>query len=228
MDRIKSFVLRSGRMSKAQFRSYEKLSGSFLIEYHETPVDFASYFGNDHPLIIEIGFGMGWATAEIAGTNPGNNYLGIEVFKSGIGRLLWEIETRKLLNIRIIEHDAAEALETMVKEECAAAFHIFFPDPWPKKRHQKRRLMQRPFTDLLASRLQQGGYIYMVTDWEDYGVRALEALSATPGLKNSYEGFAPKQEWRPQTKFERKGLDKNHQVREIHFRKDGAYGNKQG
>jgi len=219
MDRIKSFVLRSGRMSRAQSRSYRELSGAFLVDYG--PVDFASIFGNDHPLIVEIGFGMGIATAELAAANPGNNYLGIEVFRNGIGRLLWEIEKRSLSNIRIVEHDAVEVVETMLAEKSVAGFHIFFPDPWPKKRHHKRRLIQRPFTGELASRLQTGGYLYMVTDWGDYGEWALRELSATVGLYNPHGGFAPKQEWRPETKFERKGLDKKHQVREMYFVKEG-------
>jgi tRNA (guanine-N7-)-methyltransferase len=207
-------------MSRAQARSYRELSAPFLIPPRPSPADFVSLFGNLNPLTVEIGFGMGTATAEIAAANPGNNYLGIEVFKGGIGRLLWEIKERSLSNVRIIEGDAAEVLETMLPEESAAAFHIFFPDPWPKKRHHKRRLIQRPFTDLLASRLQRKGYIYMVTDWEDYGQWALREFSAA-GLKNPYGGFAPRQEWRPLTKFERKGLDKNHRVREIYYLKDG-------
>jgi tRNA (guanine-N7-)-methyltransferase len=223
---IKSFVLRSGRISRAQSRSYENLAGSYLIPYSGIPAAFGACFGNDHPVTVEIGFGMGIATAEIAARNPQNNYLGIEVFKGGIGRLLWEIENRGLGNIRIIEHDAVEVLETMVQPETAAAFHVFFPDPWPKKRHHKRRLIQKPFTDLLASRLKSGGYIYMVTDWEDYAEGALRELEAVPGLKNSHKGFAPKQDWRPQTKFERKGLDKNHRVREIYFHKEGTDGDR--
>jgi tRNA (guanine-N7-)-methyltransferase len=170
-------------------------------------------------VIVEIGFGMGMATALIAGQNRDLNYLGIEVHRPGIGKLLWEIEKRELKNIRIIEGDAADVLEERVKERSVKAFHVFFPDPWPKKRHQKRRLMTRPFTDLLASRLVPRGYIYMVTDWADYGGWALRELSATPGLANSYEAFAPHQDWRPETKFESKGLMENHEIRELFFLK---------
>jgi tRNA (guanine-N7-)-methyltransferase len=216
MEHIKSFVLRSGRMSRAQTRAYEE-GGAFRIPYTGALTDFAAVFGNNKPLTVEIGFGMGSATAEIAGTNPGKNYLGIEVFKAGIGRLIWEIENRALDNIRIIEHDAVEVLETMLPPGAAAAFHIFFPDPWPKKRHRKRRLIRRPFTDLLASRLCPGGYVYMVTDWEDYGNSALEELTATPGLFNPPGGFASGQTWRPRTKFEKKGLDEGRPVRELYF-----------
>ncbi|GHU81909.1 tRNA (guanine-N(7)-)-methyltransferase [Spirochaetia bacterium] len=222
---IKSYVLRSGRMSRAQLRSYEQSGPVYLIpfakdapgENGEAWLDFPAVFGNHNPVIIEIGFGMGTATARIARANPEKNYLGIEVFKPGIGRLLWEIEKERIPTIRIIEHDAVEVLEYMIAPRSAAAFHIFFPDPWPKKRHHKRRLVTRPFTELLASRLKPGGYIYMVTDWADYGDWALGELSATGGLRNPYSGFAPAQAWRPETKFERKGLDKHHEVRELYF-----------
>ncbi|MDR2110764.1 MAG: tRNA (guanosine(46)-N7)-methyltransferase TrmB, partial [Spirochaetaceae bacterium] len=181
-------------------------------------VDFKAFFGNEAPVTVEIGFGMGLATALIAQENPGKNYLGIEVFRPGIGRLLWEIEKRRLDNIRIIEHDAVEVFEEMIPPACLEGVHIFFPDPWPKKRHHKRRLIKRPFTDLLARRLRPSGYLYKVTDWAEYGEWALEALSVTPGLVNPYGGFAPPQTWRPRTKFEAKGLQKNHEVRELLFK----------
>jgi tRNA (guanine-N7-)-methyltransferase len=204
-------------MSGAQRRSLETLSPVFCIPFREEPPDYAALFGNAHPLTVEIGFGMGDATARIAAANPDKNYLGIEVHRPGVGRLLWEIEHRGLGNIRIIEHDAAEVLQTMLGAGQAAAFHIFFPDPWPKKRHHKRRLVTRPFTDLLAEKLAVGGYVYMVTDWEPYALRALEELSATHGLCNTHEGFASPRDWRPRTKFEEKGLEKNRPVRELFF-----------
>jgi tRNA (guanine-N7-)-methyltransferase len=214
---IKSFVLRSGRMSRAQIRSYENGKDAFLIPYSPAVTGFDRYFGNQRPATVEIGFGMGFATAEIAGQNPENNYLGIEVFRAGVGKLLWEIEKRGLENIRIVEHDAVEVMEKMAAPESFAAIHVFFPDPWPKKRHHKRRLIKRPFTGLLASRLRPGGYLYMVTDRPDYGDFALAELNATAGLENPYGGFAPRREWRPVTKFEKKGLDKNHPIRELYF-----------
>jgi tRNA (guanine-N7-)-methyltransferase len=215
-------------MSGAQRRSYDRLAPAYCIPLRSagTPVsagggflDYAGIFGNNRPVTIEIGFGMGAATALIAGDNPEKNYLGIEVHRPGIGKLLWETERRGLKNIRIIEHDAVEVLETMIPPGSAAAFHIFFPDPWPKKRHHKRRLIQRPFTDLLADRLGPGGYIYMVTDWAEYGDWALRELSAAAGLVNPSGGFAPSRAWRPETKFERKGLDKQHRVWELYFEK---------
>ena len=218
--RIRSFVLRAGRMSHAQRRSYETLFPLFALKAEQTALlDIGAFFGNTGPLVMEIGFGMGIASAIIAEQNPGINYLGIEVHKPGIGRLLWEIENRGLKNIRIIEGDAVEILEQKIADNSVSAFHIFFPDPWPKKRHYKRRLITRPFTDLLASKLLPGGYICMTSDWADYGDWALRELSATPGLVNRYSGFAEYQGWRPKTEFERKGLLKNHKVHELFFEK---------
>jgi tRNA (guanine-N7-)-methyltransferase len=217
---IKSYVLRAGRMSVAQRRSYETLSQAYCVPFAESLFDFKRLFGNENPVTAEIGFGMGIATAQIAQENPQKNYLGIEVHRPGIGRLLWEIEKRGLSNIRIVEYDAVDVLGKMIPDASLAAFHIFFPDPWPKKRHHKRRLITRPFTDLLAEKLCPGGYAYMVTDWADYGDWALAELSATVGLRNNYDGFAPPQAWRPRTKFEQKGIEKNHEVRELFFVKE--------
>jgi tRNA (guanine-N7-)-methyltransferase len=215
--RIKSYVRRIGRISRAQSRSYETLFPRYGIPFRTVPLDYPGIFGNGNPVTVEIGFGMGIATAQIAQEHRDRNYLGIEVHRPGIGRLLWEIEHRGLDNIRIIEHDAVEVLETMIPGASAAAFHVFFPDPWPKKRHHKRRLITRPFTELLAAKLRPGGYVYMVTDWADYGDWALRELSASRGLVNPFGGFAPPQPWRPETKFERKGLDKHHQLWELYF-----------
>jgi tRNA (guanine-N7-)-methyltransferase len=215
---IRSFVRRSGRISFAQKRSYETFFPLYGIRGDETGmIDPSTIFGNDKPLIIEIGFGMGTATAEIAGKNPGINYLGIDVHRPGIGRLLCSIEKLALKNIRIVEGDAFEIIEARINDNSISAFHVFFPDPWPKKRHHKRRLIKRPFTDLLAAKLLPGAYIYAVSDWEEYGNQALAELSATPGLNNKYETFAEHQNWRPKTEFERKGIEKNHKVWELFF-----------
>ncbi len=219
---IRSFVLRAGRMSDAQRRSYETLAPLFLLPYEKKTLDYYAAFGADKPVTVEIGFGMGIATAKIAEANPDRSYLGIEVHTPGIGRLLWEIEGRSLENVRIVQHDAVEVLQDMIEDSSVAAFHIFFPDPWPKKRHNKRRLVTRPFTDLLARKLRPGGYLYMATDWVEYGDWALAELSATPLIVNAYPAFAPRQEWRPETKFESKGLAKEHEVRELYFVKGGG------
>jgi len=216
---IRSFVLRQGRISSAQKRSYETLYHLYGIKGGDDFLDGCKIFGNDAPLVIEIGFGMGRATAAIAHNNPEINYLGIEVYKPGIGRLLGEIEKLGLENIRIAEGDAVEIMKKRIKDDSVSAFHVFFPDPWPKKRHHKRRLITRPFTDLLAAKLICGAYIYMVSDWADYGDWALRELSSTPGLVNRYSAFAERQAWRPETEFERKGLEKNHEIRELYFEK---------
>ncbi|MDR2182117.1 MAG: tRNA (guanosine(46)-N7)-methyltransferase TrmB [Treponema sp.] len=207
-------------MSRAQSRSYANAS-RWIIPYRAAPLDLAARFGNDRPVTVEIGFGMGTASAEIAAANTDRNYLGIEVFRAGIGRLIWEIEKRSLENIRIIEHDAAEVVEKLLVPESIAAFHIFFPDPWPKKKHHKRRLLQKPFAETLASRLAPGGYVYVVSDCEDYAFAALEALGGVETLENPWRGFAPAQAWRPKTKFETKGIAKNHAINEIYFVRGG-------
>ncbi|MGI5110633.1 tRNA (guanosine(46)-N7)-methyltransferase TrmB [Treponema putidum] len=217
---IKTFVLRTGRMTEGQKRNYEAFYQKWCIPYTENPIGFKTLFQNDNPVIIEIGFGMGTATAQIAEDNPDKNYLGIEVFKAGVGKLLGEIEEKKLNNVRIIEHDAIEVLENMINDESIDSFHIFFPDPWQKKRNHKRRLVRRPRTDLLSKRLKKGGYIYMVTDWENYAEDAFEQLRETPNLKSKYEKFAPSQSWRPTTKFEKKGLKKEHVINELIFEKE--------
>jgi len=214
---LKSYVIRSGHFTDAQKKAYTSLAEKFVIPFMEEKLDYQKVFANTGNVTLEIGFGMGVTTAEIAQVNPDKNYIGMEVHRPGIGRLLWEIEKRSLSNIRIIEYDAIYAVEKMIPQGSLEAIHIFFPDPWPKKRHHKRRLVRRPFTETLANRLKPGGYLYMVTDWEDYALHALEELTATASLKNAYESFAPPQEWRPVTKFEKKGLTKEHVIREIYF-----------
>lgn len=216
---IKTFVLRQGRMTEAQQRDYDELSGHWCIPYSPTTLNFIDVFDNTNPVIVEIGFGMGKATAIIAEQNPDKNYLGIEVHTPGVGRLLGEIRSKDLHNLYIIQHDAIEVLETMLPDNSVSAFHVFFPDPWPKKKHHKRRLMQRPRTNLLASKLASGGYIYMATDWEPYAEFALEELTATEGLVNRYEHYAPHQEWRPETRFEQKGLSADRKISELIFEK---------
>jgi tRNA (guanine-N7-)-methyltransferase len=215
----RSFV-RRGRMSAAQERSYRNLSAKYCAPFSENPLSFEALFQNANPVICEIGFGMGDSTSAIAEANPDTNYLGIEVHKAGIGRLLWEIERREIRNIRIVEHDAVEALRCMVADASITAFHIFFPDPWPKRRQHKRRLVRRPFTDLLAQKLAAGGYVFIVTDCDEYGLWALGELSQTEHLHNVYDGgFAPPQAWKPETKFEARGRAHGRAISELLFRK---------
>lgn len=217
---VRTYVIRAGRMTESERRNYEELHQVWCIPFEHRTLNFAEIFGNTNPVTIEVGFGMGQATAQIAAEHPDMNYLGIEVHVPGVGRLLGEIKKRQLKNLFIIEHDALEILESMIPDGSIEAFHIFFPDPWPKKKHHKRRLMQRPRTELLASKLIAGGYLYFVTDWEEYARSALEELEATGGLSNKYADFAPHQEWRPRTKFEQKGLDADRMIRELFFVKD--------
>lgn len=216
---VKTYVLRIGRMTAAQERAYAELSGSWCIPYEEKKLNFVDVFGNTNPIVIEIGFGMGDATVEIAQKNPDINYLGIEVHRPGVGKVLAEIQKRELKNLYLIEHDALEVLENMIGDNSVNGFHIFFPDPWPKKRHHKRRMLQRPRTNLMASKLAVGGYLYFVTDWREYAEFALEELNQTEYLKNKYENFAESQSWRTQTKFERKGLAADRVITEIFFEK---------
>ena len=216
---VKTYVLRIGRMTASQERSYSELSAAWCIPFEHKKINFVEIFGNTNPIIVEIGFGMGDATAQIAAANPDINYLGIEVHRPGVGKLLGEIKRRDLKNLFIIEHDALEVLEYMIGDNSINGFHIFFPDPWPKKRHHKRRLVQRPRTNLMAQKLTPGGYLYFVTDIIEYAEFALEELTATEMLKNKYDGFAEPQEWRTQTKFERKGLQADRIITELYFEK---------
>lgn len=216
---IKTYVLRIGRMTASQEKAYKELSPSYCIPFENKKLNFVDIFGNTNPIVVEIGFGMGDATWQLAKANPDINYLGIEVHKPGVGKLLNEIKRNDLKNIYIIEHDALEVLEFMIADNSVNGLHIFFPDPWPKKRHHKRRMVQRPRTNLMAQKLASGGYLYFVTDILDYAEFALEELTLTEGLKNKYNGFAEPQLWRMQTKFERKGMAAERQITELFFEK---------
>jgi tRNA (guanine-N7-)-methyltransferase len=200
---IRTYVLRSGRMTDAQRRAIEEIGPKYFVPaVPGRTIDFHAVFGNDRSVVAEIGFGMGRATWLIALDHPQINYLGIEVHAPGVGKLLTEIESRAIANLRIVHHDAVEVLERSVEPSSLAGFHVFYPDPWPKKRHHKRRLIRPGIAELLASRLMPGGYLYFVTDIEDYAAWSLEVLSNTAGFRNRYESYAPRQDWRPETKFE--------------------------
>lgn len=218
---IRTYAIRRGRMTDSERRNYEEFHHVWVVPFERRTLNFVELFANENPTVMEIGFGMGQATAQIAQENPAINYIGCEVHVPGVGRLLGAIKQRQLKNIYIIEHDALEVLDTMIPDEALAGYNIFFPDPWPKKRHHKRRLMMRPRTDLMVSRLAPGGYIYFVTDWEEYAGFALNELSATAGIHNKYAAFAPRQPWRPVTKFEKRGLDAGRNIYELFFVKDG-------
>ncbi len=217
---IKSFVIRAGRMSKLKERALYKLSDHFCIPFKDEKLNIESVFSKNQPLIVEIGFGMGDATAIIADTERDKNYIGIEVHKPGVAKLLNEIEKRELDNLKIINYDAVKVLQEMIPDDSVEGFFIFFPDPWPKKKHHKRRLIQKDFVSLLTSKLKKNGFIYSVTDWEDYAFQILNVLSESSEIVNPYSGFSQAQRWRPTTGFERKGLAKSHKIWEIFFRKE--------
>ncbi|SDV47797.1 tRNA (guanosine(46)-N7)-methyltransferase TrmB [Chitinasiproducens palmae] len=217
--RIKSFVTRAGRVSTGQQRAVETLGPRFMLPYQPAPADWPLLYGRTAPLILEIGFGMGKTTAEIARTRPDDDFLGVEVHGPGIGALLKLIGEHELGNIRIIQHDAVEVLEHMIAPGSLQGVHVFFPDPWHKARHNKRRLIQAPFAALLASRLAPGGYLHCATDWEPYAQQMLEVLEAEPMLRNTVSGFAPRPDYRPITKFEARGLRLGHGVWDLIYQR---------
>ena len=217
--RIRSFVLRAGRVGSGQARALAELGPRFLLPYQARPLDLDSVFNRAAPKILEIGFGMGEGLAEIASAHPENDYLGVEVHTPGVGALLKQLGERNLTNVRIVQHDAVDVLNHMLVPESFAGAQVFFPDPWHKTRHHKRRLIQPPLVQLLASRLQAGGYLHLATDWEDYAVQMLAVLRAEPILVNTAEDYAPRPESRPLTKFEARGLRLGHGVWDLLFRR---------
>ena len=220
--RIRSFVVRAGRIGPGQARALATLAPRFVLPFAHAPVDFARVFGRVAPLAVEIGFGMGSATAAIAAAMPQIDFVGIEVHPPGVGALLQHIDAAKLENVRIVQHDAVEVLESMIAPASLARVHVFFPDPWHKKRHHKRRLVQPPFVRLLASRLAPGATLHCATDWLPYAEQMLAVLSAEPSLVNAAgDGFAPRPPSRPLTKFEQRGLDRGHGVRDLVFTRRG-------
>ena len=219
---VRSFVLRQGRMSPAQQRAIDELLPRFGVAFTPSALDLDSLFARRAPTILEIGFGMGETTAAIAAARPQHNFLGIEVHGPGVGGLLKRIGELGLANVRVIRHDAVEVIAAMIPHASLAGIHVFFPDPWPKKRHHKRRLLNSGFVHELALRLIPGGYLHAATDWTDYAEEMLATLSAEPLLANTVAGFAPRPGYRPLTKFETRGLRLGHQVRDVIFRRHDA------
>ncbi|MFZ0105427.1 MAG: tRNA (guanosine(46)-N7)-methyltransferase TrmB [Thiobacillus sp.] len=217
--RIRSYVLRAGRVGSGQARALAELGPRYLLPYQSSLLDLDAAYGRNAAKILEIGFGMGEGLAEIAAAHPENDYLGVEVHTPGVGALLKRLGERGLDNVRVIQHDAVEVLTHMLAPGSLAGVHIFFPDPWHKKRHNKRRLIQPPFVRLLAERIAPGGYLHLATDWEDYALQMLEVLSAEPGLANTADGFSARPDTRPLTKFEQRGLRLGHGVWDLVFRK---------
>lgn len=214
---IRSYVLRQGRMSVAQKRAHDTLSERYVIPYAAQVVDLNAVFGRAARHVLEIGFGMGETTATIAAAHPEVDYLGVEVHGPGVGSLLKQIDERGLGNLRIVQHDAVEVVTHMIAPDSLDGIHVFFPDPWPKKRHHKRRLIQPPFVALLASRLKPGGTLHLATDWHEYAEQMLDVLSGEASLHNTADGFAPRPDYRPLTKFEQRGLRLGHGVWDLVF-----------
>lgn len=214
---IRSFVLRQGRISRAQQHALDTLLSTFGLVYSARLLDFECVFARKASTVLEIGFGMGETTAQIASRHPDTNFLGVEVHSPGVGSLLKEIGEQHLQNVRIIQHDAVEVVRSMIPPASLHGIHVFFPDPWPKTRHHKRRLLQPDFVSELATRLEPRGYLHVATDWRDYAEQILEVLSAEPLLVNTADAYASRPVHRPQTKFEARGLKLGHDVWDIVF-----------
>ncbi len=220
--RIRSFVTRAGRMSPAQQRARDTLGGRWLLPYRDQPLAFDAEFGRGAPVVVEIGFGMGAATATVAAARPDVDFVGIEVHEPGVGALLKRVGDDGLTNVRIVEHDAVEVLETMIAPASLAGVHVWFPDPWHKARHHKRRLIQQRFVALLAGRLVDGGYLHCATDWEDYAVQMREVLDGEPSLVAGPDHRENPLVARPVTKFETRGTRLGHGVWDLVYRKQSG------
>lgn len=221
--RIRSFVRREGRLTAGQQRALDELYPRFGLERPEGWFDLSAAFGRDAPVVLDIGFGDGEALAELALAHPERNYLGVEVYRSGVGRLLRTLEREGINNVRVLEADAVEVLRANIPPASLQGLQLFFPDPWPKKRHHKRRMVQPDWVALATDRLAPGGFLHLATDWEDYAEHMLAVIRNEPRLENPARGFAPDRGERPQTKFERRGLGKGHRVYDLILRRrDGG------
>lgn len=216
---IRSYVLRQGHLSHAQQRAVDTLMPRYGIAYENKILDLEQAFGRNAPKILEIGFGMGDSTAAIAQAHPENDYLCLEVHTPGVGNLLKLIDAQQITNIRIIQHDAVEVLRDMIADASFDGVHIFFPDPWHKARHNKRRLIQSPFIAKLVQKIKPGGYIHAATDWQDYAEQILRVFGDEILLENTATDYAPRPEYRPLTKFEKRGINLGHGVWDLVFRR---------
>ncbi|USQ14217.1 tRNA (guanosine(46)-N7)-methyltransferase TrmB [Legionella lytica] len=219
--KIKSYVLRAGRVSNRQQQGLDLWIKDYALSMADSPWNLAEEFGREADTIVEIGFGMGTSLLQMAENNPELNYIGIEVHQAGVGSLAADLHDHQLTNVRIVAHDAVEAFQTKIADNSLAGIQIFFPDPWHKKRHHKRRLIQPEFIQLLSQKIKTGGFIHCATDWQEYAEHMLEVLSVAPGLHNSQAegGYSPKPESRPLTKFELRGERLGHGVWDLIFLK---------
>ena len=217
---IKTFVMRAGRTTEGQARALAELGPRFVLPFAKAPLDYPATFGRTAPVVLEIGFGMGEATAKIAQTLPDTDFIGCEVHEPGVGALLKRLGEQGQTNVRILSHDAVEVIDHMLAPASLDGVHIFFPDPWHKKKHNKRRLIQAPLIAKLAARLKPGGYLHCATDWQPYAEQILQVLCDEPLLANSTQnadGYAPQPDYRPLTKFENRGLRLGHGVWDVVF-----------
>lgn len=220
LRQVKSYVQRAGRVTKKQQQALENYAEKYMIDYNQNKqIDFSEMFSNNNPVVLEIGFGMGGSLIQMALENPDKNYLGIEVHKAGVGNILYEIEHQNIPNLVVMSHDAVEILENMIADESLSGIQVYFPDPWHKKKHNKRRLVNQSSIDLFAKKLKAGGVFHYASDWLPYAEDVLELLENDDKYQNMYIGFAPRPEWRPLTKFEKRGQNLEHQISDILFEK---------
>lgn len=221
LRQIKSFILRQGRLTKGQNEAITLYWKAFGIDFKSQPIDFKQIYGNDNPVVLEIGFGMGASFIEMAKNHPQQNYLGIEVHQPGVGACLKTLHEAGIQNVRVMNHDAVEVLSSMIPDRSLARVQIFFPDPWHKSKHHKRRLIQPAFIAQLASKLQLNGVIHLATDWEDYAEQMLLVMQNAPDFENGalHGDFIERPEYRPKTKFEQRGLKLGHGVWDLEFKK---------
>jgi len=217
--RIRSYVLRQGRHSAAAARALVTLAPRYSLAWRGQPPDWRREFGRDAPLVLEIGFGTGSTTAEIARAHPDADFVAVDVYERGVANLARLLDAAALGNVRIVRHDAVDVVADMIAPSTLGGVHVYFPDPWPKKRHHKRRLLQPDFVHALALRLRPGGYLHVATDWQPYADEILATCGAEPLLANTAAGFAPRPAWRPRTKFESRGLALGHAVSDILFKR---------
>ncbi|WP_034916889.1 tRNA (guanosine(46)-N7)-methyltransferase TrmB [Erwinia sp. 9145] len=219
MRRIRSFVRRQGRLTKGQQQALDTLWPVMGVEYQPQPVDLAALFGRDAPVVLEIGFGMGASLVSMAQVKPQQNFLGIEVHSPGVGACLASAQEAGVENLRVMCHDAVDVLEKMIPDNSLLMVQLFFPDPWHKARHNKRRIVQVPFAELVMRKLKPGGVFHMATDWEAYAQHMLDVMSSIEGYKNqsATQDYVPRPETRPLTKFEQRGQRLGHGVWDLMF-----------
>ena len=223
LRQVRSFVRRQGRLTKGQQRALDEVWPHYGIEYSDQPLDFNTLFGRTAPVVLEVGFGSGDSLVAMAKSMPEKDFIGIEVHRPGVGNILIQIEKEGISNLRVMCHDAVEVLQHQIPDASLSQFQLFFPDPWHKKRHHKRRIVQADFLDLLANKLMVGGLIHMATDWEDYAIHMMETLTAHAQFSNTVtegDGYAPRPDYRTLTRFEQRGHRLGHGVWDLIFKRD--------